>query len=72
MQWISSCFACSRDARTAERGTTTLEYDYLMRALGGVSSYFGHPEWEIFAPGLKSLEDAWRIRSRILLAFEKT
>ncbi len=36
----------------------TLAYDYLVLALGGVTSYFGHPEWEQFAPGLKSLEDA--------------
>src|SRR5712692_7007149 len=48
-----------------------LSYDYLVLALGGVTSYFGHPEWEQFAPGLKSLEDAVRIRNRILLAFEK-
>jgi NADH:ubiquinone reductase (H+-translocating) len=33
--------------------------------------YFGHPEWEQFAPGLKSLDDALRIRSQVLLAFEK-
>ncbi len=49
----------------------TLAYDYLVLALGGCTSYFGHPEWEQFAPGLKSLEDAVRIRSRILMAFEK-
>ena len=49
----------------------TLAYDYLVLALGGVTSYFGHPEWEQFAPGLKSLDDALRIRRRILLAFEK-
>jgi len=48
----------------------TLSYDYLVLALGGCTSYFGHPEWEQFAPGLKSLEDAIQIRSRILLAFE--
>jgi NADH:ubiquinone reductase (H+-translocating) len=47
-----------------------LRYDYLVLALGGVTSYFGHPEWEQFAHGLKSLDDALRIRSRILLAFE--
>jgi len=39
--------------------------------LGGHTSYFGHPEWEQFAPGLKSLDDAMAIRRRILLAFEK-
>src|SRR6202451_1105776 len=48
-----------------------LSYDYLVLALGGCTSYFGHPEWEQFAPGLKSLEDALRIRSQVLLAFEK-
>jgi NADH dehydrogenase len=49
----------------------TLDYDYLVLALGGCTSYFGHPEWEQFAPGLKTLDDALRIRSRVLLAFEK-
>ena len=49
----------------------TLTYDYLVLALGGVTSYFGHPEWEQFAPGLKSLDDAIRIRREILLAFER-
>lgn len=50
---------------------STLSYDYLVLALGGVTSYFGHPEWEQFAPGLKSLDDAMRIRRDVLLAFEK-
>jgi NADH:ubiquinone reductase (H+-translocating) len=45
-----------------------LEYDYLVIALGGVTSYFGHPEWEQFAPGLKSIDDALRIRREALLA----
>jgi NADH dehydrogenase len=49
----------------------TLSYDYLVLALGSCTSYFGHPEWEAFAPGLKTLEDAMRIRSRILRAFEQ-
>jgi NADH:ubiquinone reductase (H+-translocating) len=49
---------------------TTLTYDYLVLALGGVTSYFGHPEWEEFAPGLKTLDDALRIRREVLLAFE--
>lgn len=48
----------------------TLNYDYLVLAMGGGTSYFGHPEWEQFAPGLKSLEDAIRIRREVLLAFE--
>jgi len=49
----------------------TLEYDYLVLALGSCTGYFGHPEWEQFAPGLKTIDDALRIRSRVLLAFEK-
>src|SRR5438552_1538867 len=48
-----------------------VDFDFLVLALGGVTSYFGHPEWEEFAPGLKSLDDALRIRRQILLAFEK-
>src|SRR5580765_1608899 len=47
-----------------------LPYDYLIIAAGATHAYFGHPEWEAFAPGLKTLEDALEIRSRVLLAFE--
>jgi len=47
-----------------------LHYDYLILAAGASHAYFGHEEWEPFAPGLKSLEDALEIRSRVLLAFE--
>src|SRR5882762_2349471 len=52
-----------------ERGE--LSYDYLVIAAGGVTSYFGHPEWEKFAPGLKSLDDALRIRRKILCSLEQ-
>ncbi len=45
-------------------------YDFLILATGARHSYFGHPEWEKIAPGLKSLEDAVEIRRRILMAFE--
>jgi len=48
-----------------------LDYDYLVLALGGATSYFGHAEWEQFAPGLKTLDHALRIRREILFAFEK-
>src|SRR5579864_176063 len=47
-----------------------LDYDFLILATGARHSYFGHPEWERLAPGLKSLEDAVEIRRRILLAYE--
>ena len=49
----------------------TIDYDYLVIALGGVTTYFGHPEWEALAPGLKTLEDAVKIRRKVLLAFER-
>ncbi len=48
-----------------------LPYDTLVVAAGARHSYFGHPEWESRAPGLKNLEDALEIRRRILLAFEE-
>ena len=54
---------------TLEDGRT-LAYDYLILAPGATHSYFGHEEWAIDAPGLKSLEDALEIRRRVLLAFE--
>ena len=50
---------------------STLDYDFLVLAMGSQTGYFGHPEWESFAPGLKTLDDALRLRSRILLAFER-
>src|SRR5882757_8839458 len=46
-------------------------YDTLVLATGARHAYFGHDEWEPFAPGLKTLEDATTIRRRILLAFEQ-
>ncbi len=46
-------------------------YDTLVLATGATHAYFGHDEWEPFAPGLKTLEDATTIRRRILLAFER-
>src|SRR4051812_49852859 len=48
----------------------TLHWDYLILACGSQHSYFGHPEWEELAPGLKTLEQATEMRRRILLAFE--
>src|SRR5258707_1637532 len=44
-------------------------YDYLVLATGARHSYFGHPEWERLAPGLKSLADALEMRRRVFLAF---
>ena len=50
---------------------SSLEYDYLIVATGARHSYFGRDDWESFAPGLKSLEDAEEIRRRVLLSFER-
>jgi NADH dehydrogenase len=49
---------------------TALPYDHLIVAAGATHSYFGRDEWAPFAPGLKTLDDAFEIRRRILLAFE--
>jgi len=49
---------------------TKIKYDFLVVASGASHHYFGNPQWEKFAPGLKTIEDATRIRSRILQAFE--
>ena len=46
------------------------EYDYLILGLGSHQSYFGHEEWEPYAPGLKSLEQATEVRRRVLTSFE--
>ena len=51
-------------------GDRALPYDYLVLATGAHDNYFGHPEWERYAPGLKSVVDATSIRRKILLAFE--
>jgi NADH dehydrogenase len=47
-----------------------LGYDFLVVAAGATHAYFGHPEWQKIAPGLKTIEDATEIRRRVLLAFE--
>ncbi|WZP00755.1 NAD(P)/FAD-dependent oxidoreductase [Isosphaeraceae bacterium EP7] len=53
-----------------DAGGSEVEYDWLILAAGATHSYFGNRQWEEFAPGLKTLEDATEIRKRILLAFE--
>jgi NADH dehydrogenase len=58
-------------AQSAEKDQTGEAYDWLVLAVGAQNSYFGHNEWEQFAPGLKSIEDALEIRRRVLLAFER-
>jgi len=48
-----------------------IDFDYLVVAIGARHSYFGHAEWEKYAPGLKTLSDALKIRENILIAFEE-
>jgi NADH:ubiquinone reductase (H+-translocating) len=50
--------------------TETIDFDYLIVATGAKTDYFGHADWEQFAPGLKTIEDALEIRRRVLLSFE--
>ncbi|MGH7582972.1 MAG: NAD(P)/FAD-dependent oxidoreductase [Gemmatimonadales bacterium] len=57
--------------RVVLRDGAELAYDYCAVAPGARHSYFGHPEWEALAPGLKNLEDALEVRRRVLLAFER-
>jgi NADH dehydrogenase len=52
-------------------GADPIAYDYLVLAPGAAHAYFGHPEWEPRAPGLKTLDDALEMRRRVLLAFER-
>ncbi len=65
--------AIDRTARTIHLSADErpIRYDYLVVATGATHSYFGHDEWQPFAPGLKTIEDALLIRHRVLVAFEK-
>jgi NADH:ubiquinone reductase (H+-translocating) len=56
---------------SADRASVPITYDFLVLATGATHSYFGHNEFERFAPGLKSLADAVAIRNKILAAFEQ-
>ena len=58
-------------AREVEVDGVSHPYDYLIVATGSTHAYFGHDEWAQDAPGLKTLEDALAIRTRILTAFER-
>jgi NADH dehydrogenase len=72
----TTLFATVTGVDTAARevlldGGDTLPYDTLVLATGARHAYFGHDEWEKFAPGLKTLEDATTVRRRLLIAFER-
>ena len=57
--------------REVRGASGVLNYDFLIMATGAVPSYFGHDEWRPFAPALKTMNDALRIRRRVLGAFEQ-
>src|SRR3954467_11394059 len=73
-QNVEVLLADARAIDTAARLVLTdrdpLPYDYLIVATGATHAYFGPPEWEQWAPGLKTLDDALEMRRRVLLAFE--
>ena len=58
------------DRRLVKTSEQDIPYDYLIVAAGATHAYFGHDEWQPYAPGLKTIEDALEIRRRVLLAFE--
>ncbi|PWK83919.1 NAD(P)/FAD-dependent oxidoreductase [Fulvimonas soli] len=59
------------DRRRVRLAQGPLDYDYLVVATGATHAYFGHDDWAPHAPGLKTLDDAFEIRRRVLLAFEQ-
>ena len=69
--FLESVETIDLDGQRVVTGDREHAYDYLVIALGARTGYFGHPEWEAFAPGLKSLEDARSLRHKVLKAVEK-
>jgi NADH dehydrogenase len=68
--WMAEVKDVDVAARKVIMSDGTLDYDYLVLATGATHAYFGHDEWEAYAPGLKTIDDATELRRRFLLAFE--
>ncbi len=68
MAEVTGVDLAAKQVQTADR---RIDYDYLIVATGATHSYFGNPQWEAHAPGLKRLVDATDIRRRVLMAFER-
>jgi NADH dehydrogenase len=68
--WLGDVEDIDTAARTVLLQDGALTYDYLVVATGVAHAYFGHPEWEACAPGLKTVDDAVEMRRRFLTAFE--
>ena len=69
MEEVRGIDPAAREVRI--EGGAPLHYDYVLLASGATHAYFGHDDWAPHAPGLKTLDDALRIRRRILSAFER-
>jgi NADH dehydrogenase len=69
--WLGEVTKIDVDHRTVVLRDGQTTYDYLIVAAGSSHAYFGHDQWQHYAPGLKTLEDALDIRRRVLLAFEE-
>ena len=67
---LSEVTGIDKEKQEVMLGNERLAYDYLVLATGAQHSYFGRDDWAAFAPGLKRVEDATRVRGRILSAFE--
>jgi NADH dehydrogenase len=67
---LGEASAIDLEKKTVRLVDGEVPYHYLVVATGSTHSYFGHDEWSEFAPGLKSIEDALEIRSRVLFAYE--
>jgi len=69
--WLGEVAAIDPARRLVRLVDGEVPYDYLIVAAGATHAYFGHDEWRIHAPGLKTLEDALDMRRRVLVAFEQ-
>ena len=68
---MDEVIAIDLSSQKVELKNSTLDYDYLIVALGASTGYFGNSHWAKYAPRLKTLDEATELRRRILLTFEK-
>jgi NADH dehydrogenase len=68
---LGEVIGVDRERKLVRLTDRVIAYDILVLATGATHAYFGHDDWERFAPGLKTLEDAIDVRRRVLLAFER-
>lgn len=68
---MGKVIAINKEDKFIETEEVKISFDYLILACGSTTSYFNSPQWEKFAPSLKSLQQATDIRRRVFLAFEK-